>query len=45
MPAIVDSEPANKGAPVSIFESGAILVYLAEKRENFCLASSARDLR
>ena len=30
MPAIIDSEPADKGAPVSVFESGAILVYLAE---------------
>ena len=41
MPAIIDMNPADGGEPISIFESGAILLYLAEKTGSFLSA----DLR
>jgi GST-like protein len=35
MPVLVDHAPAGGGAPITIFESGAILFYIAEKEGRF----------
>ncbi len=35
MPALIDHEPMGGGAPISIFESGAMMMYIAEKEGKF----------
>jgi GST-like protein len=39
IPALVDHEPKSGGKPLSIFESGAMLLYLAEKTGQFLPAN------
>jgi GSH-dependent disulfide-bond oxidoreductase len=42
MPALVDHAPAGGGAPISLFESGAMLVYLADKCGQFLPTAGAQ---
>jgi len=45
MPAIVDHDPLGGGGPLAIFESGAILEYLAEKSGQFLPSAPAEKYR
>ena len=42
IPAIVDTDPAGGGEPISVAESGAIMIYLAEKTGRY-LPTAPRD--
>jgi GST-like protein len=45
MPAIVDQDPTDGGEPISVFESGAILQYLAEKTGKLLPADPRRRVQ
>ena len=45
IPAMVDHDPPGGGAPLSSFETGAMLVYLAEKTGRLLSANSPSDFR
>ncbi len=43
MPAIIDTAPAGGGPPISVFESAAIMMYLAEKSGRFWPQDARQD--
>lgn len=44
IPCLVDNQPSDGEAPISVFESGAILIYLAEKHQlKSMLPTNARE--
>jgi GSH-dependent disulfide-bond oxidoreductase len=45
MPAIVDHDPVGGGDPIAIFESGAIMMYLAEKHGRFLPTDTRRKYK
>ena len=45
MPVLVDRDPADGGAPIAVFESGAIMMYIAEKLGKFWPAGRPRQIR
>jgi len=45
IPVIVDHSPADGGEPVSIFESGALLIHLGERPARSCRRTARRATR
>jgi GST-like protein len=45
MPALIDSTPADGQAPLSLFESGAILLYLAQRHQQLWPSAPAEQVQ